>query len=166
VTGHDDVGLWFGNCPAVLVESCTVVSNRANGGGGGIQAAGSSVQVLRTILWGNCSVLDGWQVGAEQGASVQISCSNVDSALLGVHAVTGGTYTLANLLELDPQLCSPADCLSAPTTGGIYGLDPASPALSQACGTMGATQPSCTAVGVEASLTDASWGRVKAGYRR
>jgi parallel beta-helix repeat protein len=162
VTGNGrGIGVSF--APALTVESCTVTSNHAGFSGGAMRVVASNVTVLQSILWGNCSDADDYEIWQTSGSSVELTCVNVDSARL--HVFGAGTFTLADLLEVDPLLCSPVACSSAPSAAGIYGFSPGSPALAQPCGPMGAPQPSCTAVGVQRSLTPSSWGRVKAGYR-
>lgn len=156
-------GFDVSNSAALTVEDCTVASNHAAFSGGAMTVIGSGVTVLRSILWGNCSDADGYEIWQTSGSSVQLSCVNVEAARLRVFGA--GTFTLTDLLEQDPLLCSPEACASAPSTGGLYGLSPDSPALAQACGPMGAPQPLCTAVGVQQSLEPTSWGKVKAMYR-
>ena len=161
ISGNVNAGVRAYQCPYALIENCTIASNHAPlGNGAGVQVRGSSVEVVRSIIWGNCGDADGWEIASTLGATLLVSCSNVEASLIAPPGGSG-THTLQDLLELDPLLCSPADCSSAPTVTGFYGLPPGSPALSQSCGPMGAMQPLCSATG----LTGASWGKVKAGYR-
>ncbi|HMB70713.1 MAG TPA: right-handed parallel beta-helix repeat-containing protein [bacterium] len=162
VTGNGR-GFAVVSSPELTVEHCTVASNHTPFSGGAMRIIGSGVTVLRSILWGNCSDADGYEIWQTTGSLVELTCVNVDSTRL--HVFGAGAFTLTDLLEQDPLLCSPVACASAPSTAGVYGFSPGSPALAQPCGPMGAPQALCTAVGVQQSLTPSSWGKVKAGYR-
>ncbi|HMB70854.1 MAG TPA: right-handed parallel beta-helix repeat-containing protein, partial [bacterium] len=160
IAGNVSSGVKAVNCVHSSIESCTITANHAPFGGGGIQMQGGAIDVVNSVIWGNCSDLGGWQIVPGFGATVTVTCSAVEAALIA--PPTGsGSITLHDLLEQDPLICSPADCLSAPTAAGDYGLASNSPALTQSCGPMGAGQPLCTPT----SLSGASWGKVKAGYR-
>lgn len=162
VTGNAVFGVGPWHCATTRIEECTIASNGgAIDSGGGITAVvAPSVDVVRSIVWGNCSD-DGTEIWADASSDVTLDCVNVDPALVSV----GGALSLVDVLDADPLFCQPLDCAAGPSTGGLYALPADSPALLQPCGPMGATQPLCEAVGAGAALRAASWGAIKRAYR-
>lgn len=176
-------GLLTGFPPgAVTLTRCVLTGNRATADGGAVYAFGTALKLTECTLSGNAAgecgggvfwisadllTIDhtlivfsggGEAVACGIGASVPaITCSDL-------HGNAGGDWTgciaaaagAAGNLSADPRFCA-----------GALSLDASSPCAAGAsvCGRIGAMDPACSAVGVEAGLAPVSWGRLKSGYR-
>jgi hypothetical protein len=144
------------------IRNCTVAANWAEAGGGFV---GSQVDLLlfNTIVWGNCSLYDGFEQIAIDDGDVDFTCCAVDTS--GVRGV--GMFTIDYLGDnvfVDPSFCDPRPCSENPTIEGDYTLSGSSVCLPGAspCGALiGALGEGCAATPVESS----SWGRIKGIYR-
>jgi hypothetical protein len=144
------------------IRNCTVAANWAEAGGGFV---GSQVDLLlyNTIVWGNCSLYDGFEQIAIDDGDVDFTCCAVDTS--GVRGV--GMFTIDYLGDnvfVDPSFCDPRPCSENPTIEGDYTLSGSSVCLpgGSPCGALiGALGEGCSATPVESS----SWGRIKEIYR-
>lgn len=144
-------------------ERCTIAGNEAERGGGFHVAGGGGAFLVSTIVWGNCATEIGPDAYlAAPNAVVDADCVDLAPALW---EGSGSLILGGAVLTSDPLFCGPADCSATPTNAGVYTLDAASPALTHACGTIGALGPGCAATNVGASLETRSWGGVKSLFR-
>lgn len=141
------------NLASPRLERCTI--SRCSGGTGGVRvAAGSTAELDRTILWGNCGT--SWdEAGLDAGALLTATCSDVRAGGVG----GGGTFLPdPDTLDNAPMFCGPHPC--GLNTGGWYAVDAQSEVITAACGPIGALASECD-IGVE----PVTWGRLKALYR-
>lgn len=147
------------------IRSTTFSGNR--GGGGAIFASGgSTVHADRSILWGDCFIIEGDsnEVYLEDAQStLSMSCCAVDSSSL-----TGeGLFEfLDESVFTDPRFCEPLDCQVAPSVGGDYSLFNDSPCLPQnsPCGLLiGALGEGCD---TPTATKPTTWGRIKSLFRQ
>jgi hypothetical protein len=133
---------------AVLeVVGSTITGNRATRAGGVGVAEKCSVDLHRTIVWGNCSDSSAAIVLEDSTSSFTATCSALDTT-----DVSGpGTVSFPGpQIVVDPEFCAPSSCTLAPTTTGLYTLQSSSPclptqspcdslvgALGDSCGTLG-----------------------------
>lgn len=144
----------------VAIEGSTIASNETDAGGGptpggGILARGSTIELLRTVLWGNCCWAGYGDDAHAYSGSLSFECCVVDpSKVSGPATYVGTNY------DQDPLFCGPADCGLG---GGDYTVDAASVCLpaSNDCGALiGVFGQGCGTTGARES----SWGAVKAMY--
>ncbi len=138
---------------------CTIADNYAGGGGGGGLRVVNDVvtpltlELSRTIVWGNCSAGPGAQVFVTSNppdGGVAFICSDVDSTGMDSDANGVILYVTDNIFE-NPWLCQPVDCSLAPNVAGDYTLRNASPCLaskSPCSQLIGALDGGCAATGV------------------
>jgi hypothetical protein len=125
----------------VYIEGSTIAGNRTVGSGGGITACPYSqgfVLVAGSIIWGNSAAV-GDEIFAGHTMEVDASCLDT-SGVAGLEFL----YPPFQWITTDPLFCDPEDCLNAPTIGGDYALDAASPCLPEnnpwgewSCGALG-----------------------------
>jgi hypothetical protein len=158
VVGNAGRGLRLCYCPSALVERITIAGNGGESTGGGLLVEGGNSHgtLQNTIVWGNCSD-DDTDIEVRVGASLELSCVNVDTGRIGG---AGTVLVTGTVLESDPLFCDPRSCTLAPVVGGNYRLAEDSPALHQPCGPMGSEEGGCAI-----SLTPLSWSVIKALYR-
>jgi hypothetical protein len=161
--GHDadfSGGLYLENSTVAIMGS-TITANRIDEGawpgitGGGLWSIGSSVNLVESVLWGNCADSGIGHDAYISGGTVSFECCVVNPAEINGPA----TYIGLNFAE-DPLFCAPAAC---GTGGGDYSLDGASICLPahNGCGVqIGAFGHGCGQVGVATT----SWSAVKAFY--
>lgn len=143
-----------------LIEGSTLAFNDIGGAGGGVRFSGTNLEVRESIVWGNCPQ-DAAQIWTGPSSTTNLSCSVVQSPDL----LASGAFLMSDVLDADPEFCSPIECAAVPSSAGIWGVAESSPVLGQPCGAIGWTQSTCAAVSAGAALEAASWGRVKAQYR-
>jgi predicted outer membrane repeat protein len=143
---------------SLTVSACTIAGNSAGRSGGGIfWISAEALAVDRTVIALNAGT---GAVECGFGASVPaLTCSDVwgngGGDWSGCIAAELGT---SGNLSLDPLFCD--------TNAGVYTLSASSPcAGGGSCGRIGALDAVCGALGVEAALSPATWGRVKAFWR-
>lgn len=183
----DGGGVYFYYTPVSRIENSVITGNRAGSTGGGIvcsmnshllikgstisgnscghQAGGivcdASMQLERTIVYGNCSgsfatPYEIWN----NGGNISLECCATDSSEVG----GGGTTTwIGTNVFTDPLFCDPAGCESPPTVDGDYSLHSDSPCLYHPdCGQIGAFGEGCSG---PSATTHTSWGEVKRLFR-
>ncbi|MBM3319545.1 MAG: cadherin-like domain-containing protein, partial [Candidatus Eisenbacteria bacterium] len=133
-------GLSSDAASAPAFRKCTFAGNRA-ARGGGIYFGGGSLDVERTIVWGNCGDTDGAEIFLDDGASATFVLSDIDTS-----EIDGlGTYMWgAGSLSVDPMFCSPVACGDAPASAGNHRIDLRSPCFALLPeGSIGAFGPGC-----------------------
>lgn len=168
-TSGEGAAILAGLVGSCIVDRCTIAGNYSGNRGGGLLIDQGTAQIANSILWGNCSDLDGLgpddlRVYSSSSAAVLL-CSDVDT--LGVHGPGEVLYKSWNIFD-DPLFCDPVDCAEAPTTEGDYSLHADSPCLHLPyCFPAGALGEGC---GVVTSVQEgrwerSSWGEVKKMFR-
>src|SRR5690606_5947501 len=109
-----------------------------------------SLQIDRSIVWGNCAEEGGEFHLEDVGCSVTLTCSDVDTS--GVWLGDPGAefvFEGGDNISLAPEFCDPIECVGSPTVAGTFTLDAASlcsPAHSPGgCGLIGAFDVDCDA---------------------
>lgn len=115
---------------AVLLENCTIASNRIDsftGAGGGIFVEEDTVvDMSRSILWRNCSSTIGQDILIDSPyGTVNFECCRVDWSEM---SSIGGTFgDIGDNFEDDPLFCVFGSCWAAPMVAGSYSVGPESP---------------------------------------
>lgn len=160
ITGNDH-GAFYGLTANWTIEGCTISGNRRPDGGGAATVSFGGMDVVNSIIWGNCSDGLADEIVLSDG-SVSFECSIVDSSGIG-EVINGTAFFDANTTFSDPRFCDPLPCETAPTLLGEYTLQSASPALPEnsSCGLLiGALDQGCVVV----PTIDTSWSRIKSRY--
>ncbi|MBD3335485.1 MAG: hypothetical protein GF355_08200 [Candidatus Eisenbacteria bacterium] len=115
------------------IDETTIVSNRADRGGGIYIRGGAAGHHTRCIIWGNC---------APQGSDVFLHSSAIYIECTVLHLANidgeGFVFPEGPLFEVNPLLCNPLSCDESPGLGGDYHLQLNSPCLpeSSPCGAL------------------------------
>ncbi|MCA9728430.1 MAG: right-handed parallel beta-helix repeat-containing protein, partial [Candidatus Eisenbacteria bacterium] len=132
------------------LESSTLSANTAEYGGGLSCEDAVSLEIERTVIWGDCAGEPAGQGGeiwlGSASTIVSCGCSDVD-----VSGVDFGDPVAQFLFEdgdnqsADPLFCIPLACESAPSAEGGFTVDSASPCLPEmeGCGLIGAFGQGC-----------------------
>jgi hypothetical protein len=167
ITGNEGFfgGGLFQRSGFVEIRSATFSGNL--GAGGGIHARdAASAHADRSILWGNCLIVDGISSQvylSDAQSTLSMSCCAVDSI-----GLTGqGLFAfLDESVFTDPRFCEPLDCQAAPSVGGDYTLFSNSPCLPEnsPCGLLiGALGEGCDG---PTATKPTTWGRIKSLFRQ
>ena len=151
-------GIYCSSSSPFIVNS-TISRNQADDGGGVCCHTSSSPHLDRSIVWGNCASW-GPEVLIEFGSSLTFTCCAVDP-----FGVRGNPVFDGRQVHEDPRFCMIADCGSAPSLEGDYGLASDSPCLPQAspCGALiGANDIGCA----ETAVMSTTWGAIRSGFLR
>lgn len=149
ITGNGDAAIWIWNSSPRL-ESCTITRNALYGVEVG---SASTVELERTIVWGNCAA----DLSLSAGSIVNAGCTDLRRAFV----VGSGTLVEGDhVIDVPPIFCGPKDCADVPVAGGDYTVDDDSAVVTGPCGLIGALAANCS-IHVES----ASWGAIKALYR-
>jgi hypothetical protein len=143
LSASGDGGALIIQASQVRMNDCTIALNMSSDRGGGMYSADGSLELERTICWGNCAVNEGDQIFSNGNGL--ISCSDIDSSGIWADELVIGPGTI----DSDPLFCDPRDC-SHNTTEGDYHLRSDSPCLPEgnSCGVqMGSLGAGCTAPG-------------------
>ena len=162
ITGNVAVngGGFFCGSSTVVIAGSTFAGNRADSGGGIFCADLASIEMERSIVWGNCALLDGDGIVTAGSGGIEALCCALDP--LGVGGTAAVVY-LGDQVFADPVFCGPEPRESAPSDAGNYALHVISPCLpeSSPCGELiGALPLGC---GVTSS-GETSWSALKALY--
>lgn len=144
ITGNGPSGLAVHGTD-IRVENCTISGNDDWGLSCG---TATSVTVERTIIWGNCDSGIPRTIRLQDSTTTMSAyCVLVDTAGFG----GGGTISyIGPSYYSDPMFCNPTSCALAPSEGGFYLLESASPGLPEnnACGVLIGALGSCAATSV------------------
>ncbi|MBD3336098.1 MAG: hypothetical protein GF355_11345 [Candidatus Eisenbacteria bacterium] len=137
---------------------CTVAGNLAADMGGGIACKqNSTVELQRTIVWGNCADSG---IGDEAWVE-EVSIATLYCCALNEEGISGSVeYLGANVFD-DPLFCGGEECGAAPTIGGDYSISAQSPCIpeSSPCGQLiGAIGVGCGWLTATEMIT---WGKLK-----
>jgi hypothetical protein len=162
ITGNSCApGYGGGILGAPILIGCTIAGNTALSIGGGLYSD-QTVEMERTILWGNCVSFpgeggeDAWIHGAGE---LVVTCSDFDPSRI---AGTGSITWVADNISIDPLFCDAADCAES---DGDFTLHqgsmclPASSPCGQLIGALG--QGGGGSVPTEVM----SWGGLKRRFR-
>ena len=144
----------------IEIRNTTIAHNAAERGGA-IFGEVATIEVDRSIIWGNCASESGDQVEIMKSSSLVLTCSLVDDTGV-LDPDNSVVYGNATTFE-DPLFCDPAPCGSAPTTAGVYTIATGSPASADqsACG----ERIGALGIGCKATPTlGVSWGSLKGQY--
>ncbi len=137
VTGNAATGAWgagggisTGSIGWVEVRSSTISGNRSARYGGGLGLRweeSGTIYLAGSIVWDNCAP-EGEEIYFETGFSMTCCCVDTTNS-------TSGGLDIADFcddcLYTNPLFCGAVGCESAPTAGGTYSLDAASPCLPE-----------------------------------
>lgn len=143
ITGNTSPGDGGGGIYAsgTSFQDCTISGNKGLAGGG---VSATSTTFDRSIIWGNCAIVQADEIDAS--STVTLICCCVNAAGVNGSVFYQGTQVFSN-----PMFCAPLSCNSAPTTGGNYTLTSASPCLpgNSPCGNLiGSLPQGCLAADV------------------
>jgi hypothetical protein len=154
-------GISTGNAASASIVGCTIADNRADGCGGGVYGIDSTLDMIRSILWGNCAG-DGNELCVDRTGAA-LHCCAVDPA--GIVEGTGGAIDCTDgCVFEDPLFCEDGVC-GGGWSGGDYTLMSSSSCLPgrSPCGEqIGARGQGCSD---EVSVHPSSWGKIKQGFR-
>ncbi len=143
------------SCALLSLTHCDVIRAKGTAPAAGAVTDAATLDVSTSVVAGNASGL----ACLDPRATLDVSCSdlyqNNGPDVSGACAPTGG----ANLLAVDPYLCDLA--------GRAFGLCTNSPLLAPpACGPYWGAKPEACAACVATPAAAATWGHLKALYRR
>jgi hypothetical protein len=142
------------------IYESSIVSNRADRGGGIYIRGGAAGDHVRCIIWGNC---------APEGSDVFLHSSAIyfECTVLHLANIGGEGFIIPNgpLFEVNPLLCNPLSCDDSPSVDGDYHLQLYSPCLpeSSPCGELvGALGADCHPEPTPNRCV--TWGQLKSAH--
>lgn len=152
----------------LTIGTTTIAGNlgRLDAAAGGLVLADATVEMDRTIVWGNCLDASGTatqEIFAGGASLLTCTCCALDEP------GTGGDGTIeydGEQVFSDPLFCAPRSCEDAPSEAGDYTLSASSPCLAEnsPCGErIGAAEQGCDN---PTSILSTSWGRLKSRFGR
>ncbi|HET9886993.1 MAG TPA: right-handed parallel beta-helix repeat-containing protein, partial [bacterium] len=156
-TEYPGGGVFCGWSSHVTIKNCTIAGNRVMNGreGGGIAVINlSSVAIGHSIISGQTI---GEAIYCNETATASLSCTNV-------YGNAGGDWVgciadqlnLSGNFSMDPIFCNPSERIFT-----IREDSPCAPPGITGCGLVGALPIGCDVV----SVTESTWGKIKAAYR-